>query len=384
MTAAIAHPGTSALARDVARRRDLLDRELERLRIDAAVIAGETNVTYLSGYVTASWANRARPLLLVVRRGMRPVIVLSAGEAARAIADGVDVEASPYEAPVTVDGQLEFMEAASRVARAVLGGARVSRLGLELSSHFLPCLSPRALDDVARVASEVVDIAPLLWRIRARKSAFEIEHLRRSATVLGDAFGSFAATAAPGMTERELHRAFAAAAFAAGADRVGYTSVIAGIEDGALGGASDRRWEAGRLLLVDAGVVVHGYWADFCRIYAAGEASAQQRQAYGAVVAATGAMKRAVRAGATAGAVASAGGSGFYGRVGHGLGLDITEPPSLHVDEKTVLEEGMTLCLEPNVGTAAGYVAAEEEVVVEADGWTLLSPPFPNELEVIT
>ena len=74
----------------------------------------------------------------------------------------------------------------------------------------------------------------------------------------------------------------------------------------------------------------------------------------------------------------------LYGRSGHGIGLDYTEPPSVHVDEVALAEPGMVLCLEPNRCIAGvGNLTAEEEVVITETGARLLSPPFPTELRVL-
>jgi Xaa-Pro aminopeptidase len=73
-----------------------------------------------------------------------------------------------------------------------------------------------------------------------------------------------------------------------------------------------------------------------------------------------------------------------YSRAGHGLGVDMTESPSLTVHDETPLEPGMVLCLEPNGHwPRAGWLCAEEEVVVTADGHELLSPVFPSELAAL-
>jgi Xaa-Pro aminopeptidase len=72
----------------------------------------------------------------------------------------------------------------------------------------------------------------------------------------------------------------------------------------------------------------------------------------------------------------------FAARLGHGLGLDLTEPPSLSVDEETVLEPGMALTIEPGVLTPEGWCHLEENVVVRDAGCEFLSARMPRELPV--
>jgi Xaa-Pro aminopeptidase len=74
----------------------------------------------------------------------------------------------------------------------------------------------------------------------------------------------------------------------------------------------------------------------------------------------------------------------IYARVGHGLGLEMPEPPSLSPLDATPLREGEVICIEPNTHLdGVGWLVSEEEVVVTAEGNELLSPPFPQHLEVI-
>jgi Xaa-Pro aminopeptidase len=77
------------------------------------------------------------------------------------------------------------------------------------------------------------------------------------------------------------------------------------------------------------------------------------------------------------------------GRMGHGLGLDITEPPSIAPDDKTVLEVGMVLTIEPSLvlppGTGAGrrLMVHEENIVVTEQGCRLLTRRAAPELPVV-
>ena len=77
------------------------------------------------------------------------------------------------------------------------------------------------------------------------------------------------------------------------------------------------------------------------------------------------------------------------GRMGHGLGLDVTEPPSIAPGDETRLEEGMVITLEPSAvlpgagGMAQRLMVHEEDLVVTRSGWELLSRRAPSALPVI-
>jgi Xaa-Pro dipeptidase len=386
---------TDELAADVRARRERFDAELERRGAQAAVIASPESFQYLTGYRSPTWAMKARPMALVVRPGEQALALVNAAEAERVAEAAIAVEPVAYRQPsvVVADGgvELEFMASVADQLVGLLGGLGVRRVGLELESHVVPRLSAAALDRL-RGAAEPVDVSRALWTLRLRKSDYEVALLRRAADALAATYDAFAAEARPGQSERELRRLFVACAARAGAEETGYVLVVAGVGGAILGAATERVWEPGELLLVDSGVSVEGYWADYSRLFAAGAATADQERAYRRVVEAVEAARAAAAPGRTAasvaGAIAAALGipeSDTFGRMGHGLGLDLTEPPSLHPDDPTVLERGMTLCLEPNaVFPGVGSVVAEETVVLREGGVDLLSPPFPASLAVVT
>ena len=58
--------------------------------------------------------------------------------------------------------------------------------------------------------------------------------------------------------------------------------------------------------------------------------------------------------------------TGRLGRIGHGTGLDLTEPPSINLEDPTVMEVGMALNVEPNFVTEEGNFILEEDIVVTA------------------
>jgi len=381
---------------EVGRRREALADALREARVDAAVVATEPNFTYLSGYATPSWAMRARPLMLVVTAAGDGTAVISDAEAERLreIVPGIAV--APFSEPVAVpiggEPVLDFVAAAVHRLVDVLTHGRPARVAIERAAPFGPGLTEAAVNALsARLGVELVDIAPLLWPLRRQKSNAELNCLRAAASILDNAYLRFGARVGPGMTERELYAELATAAAGEGADRLGYGVIVGGAMRPLLGPPGDRAWDAGDVLMVDAGVVRDGYWADYSRHFAAVEPPAATRVAYARIVDALAAGRAACLPGASAADVAAAitgelprHRDGAFGRVGHGVGLDLTEPPSLHRGERVELLPGMTLCLEPVAAfDGVGRLVGEEMVAVTEQGCELLSPPFPAELEVI-
>jgi Xaa-Pro aminopeptidase len=285
---------------------------------------------------------------------------------------------------------MEFASVAVSAASRILRTAAGKPVAFELGSQLLPGLAPNALQALQASASAIADISPLIRRLRQRKSDWEIERIRRAARALEAAHGRFAAEAEVGMSEREFFKLFLRCAAMSGADWIGYLVVVVGLDGALLGGPTDRRLVPNEMLLVDAGLLVEGYWADISRICVAGEPTNMQVAAYRRIVNAAAVARDSVSPGRTLGEVARgvqrelAGGAAGFGRVGHGIGLELTEPPSLHPADPTVLEPGMTLCIEPNSAIAGvGNIVAEEIVGVTPTGCELLSARAPQDLVVI-
>lgn len=382
---------------DAGRRRAAFQEALEPAGARCAVVTSPSNFAYLTGYQTPSWANVARPIALVVPADGTPCAVISEGEADRIAAWDPGLEVRGYTEP---SGSLDEPTGPGYAAAAVdliaaahpqAEGSTGGSVAIELSGPSLPGLPPAAVDALAeRLSAALVDLDALIWPLRMLKTPFELQALRESAAALGRAFERFAGRIAPGMSERRLAAEFAVAAAEEEGCELSYVVVVAGAVRPALGPPTDRVWQPQELLTVDAGMVSGGYWADFCRHYAAVGSSPAQEDAYAGLVGALRAGRGSIAAGGTVAELADsvAGalrmGTGGFGRLGHGIGLDIAEPPSLHSADPNALRDGMALCVEPSARVeGVGHLVAEEMVAVGGDGAELLSPPFPDELEVI-
>ncbi|MBV9358639.1 MAG: aminopeptidase P family protein, partial [Chloroflexi bacterium] len=138
---------------------------------------------------------------------------------------------------------------------------------------------------------------------------------------------------------------------------------------------------------MDAGCTVGGYWSDYSRAAVVGPPSAAQREAQALVHEATMAGVRLIRPGVPIGEIAAAceqrlahfpfritsSISGLAGRVGHGIGLDATEPPHVSASNHAPLTVGMVISVEPGVATEDGLFHVEENVAVLEDGYEILS-----------
>jgi Xaa-Pro aminopeptidase len=256
----------------------------------------------------------------------------------------------------------------------------------------MPLAAYRRLTE-AVAPRRLVDAGALVSDARAVKSAAETARIRAAARAAGAAFARLPRLAAPGRTVAETGRAVEAAALMAGADWVGYCAAVAGPGGypDVIAPGGDAPLAPGDVLIVDLGVVVEGYFCDFARNLAIGPPSAAARDGHAALHGAVAAGLAAARPGATAAdlhaamaaALRAAGHRPAGGRFGHGIGLSLTEPPSLMPGDRTVLREGMVLALEPAIELGPGrFMVAEENVVLRESGAVLLTDPADASLMV--
>ena len=256
------------------------------------------------------------------------------------------------------------------------------------------------LADYADVAARIaprrfVDGTAAVQRVREIKSEAEIDRIRAACGVADRAFARVGEYAAAGVPLERVFRDFQRVLLEEGADWVAYTAGGAG--PGGYGDvispAGSRPLQAGDVLMLDTGAVRDGYFCDFDRNWAIGPADDTAKRAYGALYAATGAVLRDLRPGMLARDVhgqfirelAARGTVPGGGRLGHGLGITLTEWPSFTAHDTTVLRAGMVLTLEPGVEIAPGVIQVHEEnIVLRADGAELLSARAPEALPELT
>jgi Xaa-Pro aminopeptidase len=146
-------------------------------------------------------------------------------------------------------------------------------------------------------------------------------------------------------------------------------------------------------MIIDTGITFDGYFCDFDRNWAIGHADDASRRAYDTLYRATDAGLAAAVPGATSAdlframrdvIVAEGYECGNVGRLGHGLGMQLTEWPSHAPHDETVLEPGMVLTLEPGLAIGPGRTMVHEEnLVIGTDGAELLTRRAPPELPII-
>ncbi len=222
------------------------------------------------------------------------------------------------------------------------------------------------------------DSAQAFRKVRMVKTAGEIDRLRRAQAACEAGIRAVAAMARSGVTEREMVAAYATSVIRAGG-RPTFTLIRTG-RNAALGQlpADDTRLQKGDHVWFDVGARVDGYQADLARILALGEPSKKLRDYYGAALRGEEHAFAVTRPGITAARVfqetvdtVRAAGIPHYRRhhVGHGIGVEVYDPPVLNPSTHTPIEAGMVINVEtPYYELGWGAVHVEDPYVVGADG----------------
>lgn len=360
-------------------------------RLDALLLTTPPNIRYVTGFDSQFWESPTRPWFVVVPLDGPPIAVIpdiGAPEMARTWV--ADIRSWP--APVPED------DGVSLLAAAIEGvGGRFGRVGAELGREMtlrMPVLDFLALRERLR-GIEVVDGTPAIWEARMVKTAAEIACIHHICRIASDAYEALPPKLEIGMTEREAARRLRIDIAERGADATPFLPAISGPGGVAqiVCGPGDRALQDGDILFFDTGSTFAGYFCDFDRNYAIGRASDEVRRAHEAVWDATEAGIAAAVPGATtddvwramARVLEAAGSVGNnVGRLGHGVGLQLTEPPSNRPGDGTVIREDMVLTIEPGMEYAPGrMIVHEENVAITANGAELLTTRAPRELPVI-
>ena len=234
-------------------------------------------------------------------------------------------------------------------------------------------------------ASMFTDASGIIWSQRIIKSADEIECHRRACQATGYAHDKTFYSIEAGMTEREISMLAQQCMLEGGAEYPGFVIITSGEGNYERISAisSDRRIQKGDLLWLDLGAVYNGYWSDFCRAGVVGPISDERNKMQDDIYDATDEAASIMRPGTPIRDVAYACGkalekrgySATYdcGRMGHGMGLMSTEPPSVTVRDEGILKPGMIINLEPGILVDSGVFCIEENYVITEDGYERLS-----------
>ncbi|MBT3436091.1 MAG: aminopeptidase P family protein [Oceanospirillaceae bacterium] len=363
-------------------------------QLDAVLLTTETNVRYFSGYFTQFWQSPTRPWFLILPATGKPIAVIpTIGVVGMSSTWVDDVRTWPSPFPAD-DGVSLLNQTLAELPK------RFGRLGMTLGRETHLRMPQNQVQSLyASSGFELVDVSREVLHLRSIKSTAEIDRAAHVCSIASKAFAQLPGFARVGMTEREVVAEFRMELLRQGADHSPFIVSSSGADgyDDIIMGPTDRVIETGDLLIIDTGTVWQGYFCDFDRNWSFGDCSQASKDAYSTVYDATEAGFAAAKPGNSTSdlyramwPIMHAGGAlgNDVGRLGHGLGSDLTEWPSNTATDDTVLEVGMVMTLEPGMSYANGngevkQMVHEENIVITEDGAQWLSTRAAAQLPIL-
>jgi Xaa-Pro aminopeptidase len=352
-------------------RRGAVSGGLAARKLDAMLVSFGANLRYLSGFTGSNGA-----LLILPGRSILftdPRYTIQAGQESTC---QVRIAKGPL-----------LMDLVAAIRR--LGLKRIGYEPAHMTCDFFEALRSRL-----PVRASLEEAGGWIEELRMLKSGEEIARIRRSVETNSRAFEQVTARVRAGMKEQDLAAELEHRMRRLGAEKPSFETIVAGGERSALPHAQPTaaRLQPGGLVVVDMGAIQDGYCSDMTRMLFIGTPDAKVKRTYRAVLEAQLAAIDAVKAGARTTRVDAAArnvlkGYGldraFVHSTGHGLGLEIHEGPRIGHKDKSKLQAGMAITIEPGVYLEGfGGIRIEDTVIVTDRGCDVLTPTS-KELRVI-
>jgi Xaa-Pro aminopeptidase len=335
---------------------------------DALLVTHLPNVRYLCGF-----SGTAGALLLIAgARGHKAVFYT----------DGRYDQQAHEEvqgARVVIGKRAAFGEACEGAQKASVGV-----LGFE--AEHLAYAAYKQLAQAVRGKTRLKPAAGLIESLRVIKDQGEISQIRAAVVLGASLFQTALSVIKPGVSENQIAGELELQARRAGAEKMSFDTIVAAGARSALphGRASAQAVPAEGFIILDYGVILGGYCSDMTRTVHAGPVSKRRRSMYNAVREAQLASIAAVGPGVEAGEVDRAGrellkkaglDAFFTHSTGHGVGIEVHEPPRVARGQTQKLLPGMVITIEPGIYIPEeGGVRIEDMVLVTETGHEVLTP----------
>ncbi len=362
-------------------RLERLAKELKQKDFESIWITSKANVYYFSNYYTDP---HERIVGIFFDSKDVPVLLLPEMEKEDAVQAGFKGEFVTYNDEMDpILTLFTYLQQNNRVPHNLaIEKDHVTVNRLELLEKYFP-------------NTEVKDGSDILQNLRVIKDKKEYTLLKQAATLADLGVQKGIEAISEGITEMEIVAHLEYALKKEGVKEMSFsTTVLAGEKTASPHGIpGNRKIQKGDLVLFDLGVVFEGYCSDITRTVAYHSITDQQKEIYETVLRAELEAIEAAQIGTEAKKVDDAArtiianqgyGKYFTHRIGHGLGIDIHEFPSMNGSNTLKLQEGMCFTIEPGIYIPqVGGVRIEDDIFMTAKGPEVLTA-YPKELQILT
>lgn len=356
----------------------------------ALLLTTEPEIRYYTGFLTRFWESPTRPWFVIVPATGDPIAVIPSIGAHLMVQCWI-TDIRTWAAPDYEDDGIGLLVDTLSEIVPVSGAIGLAD---QMESHVrMPLADLRRLE-AALAPRRLVGDATITRRLRMVKSEAEIAKIHHAAGIANRAFDRVPEHVSAGLSLSDVFRRFQMLCLEEKADWVPYLAGAADVGGYAdvISPATDIPLAMGDVLMLDTGLVWDGYFCDFDRNYSVGTPAPHVAAAHARLIDATHAAAEIAKPGALISdlfhamnrVVNPSGDVMEAGRLGHGLGMQLTEWPSIIPQDHTVLVPGMVLTLEPSVTVRDGKILVHEENIVVREGEAeFLSVPQAHEMRVI-
>ena len=363
---------------------------MQQYKLDGLLLTTPQNIRYFTGYDSQFWESPTRPWFVVVPASGKPIgIVPEIGESEFKKTWLEDIKTWPSPRPE--DEGISILKSTIDDLKKTYG-----QIGAEFGKEMAIRMPVRDLFKLKEIVkTNIVDGSDAIWEMRMIKTNAEVERIKHICSIASDAYYDLPSKLNIGDTEREAVNKLKIDIINRGADNVPFMPGISG--KGGVSqivcGPSDKIIQNGDILFIDTGSTFDGYFCDFDRNFAFGSTTSEVEKVYEILWHATDAGINAAKPGASTfdifnamNKIISDGNTvgNNVGRLGHGLGLQLTEPPSHRPGDNTIIKENMVLTIEPGMEYANGkMIVHEENIIIRKDGAELITKRAPKEIPII-
>ena len=337
-------------------RTERLSKSLEDAGIDAYIVTREPNIFYFTGSISGG--------VLIISPDTKPLLLTSRLNLYVAQDNARDCDVEPYKKK---DKEEKIVERLNTIAPEKVG---FDELSLGEYNSFKSKFGEM----------ELKEKPDLVWAMRREKDASEKTFMKRAGVLADIGMEAIREFLVEGVREHEVAAAAAKAMRVEGADDISFPFIVASGPRSAYphAGVSERKIRRGDFVTIDMGATYKGYCSDITRTFIVGSPSEKQRTIYETVLEANETALPEIRAGAKGidvdriarDIITKAGyEAGFIHSLGHGVGLEVHEPPSLSQMSKDILNVGNIVSNEPGIYVKGlGGVRVEDTVLVTSSG----------------
>ena len=367
-----------------------IQKNLDRENIEAIIITSPSNFRYFSGLDSNFWESPTRPWFLVISK-KNPIKAIIPSIGITALEKTLIKDIEVWQSPNPND------EGVTLLKKTIKNFPKNSKIGFELAFESHLRMSIQDFINIQKELSDYkfVDVSKIIWGLRKIKSENEIENISQICSIASNVFDTFPEKIYTNITEKKATSIFKKELINNGADYIMYMACASGEGgyDQIITNPTEKKLNNGDILIIDTGSTLNGYFCDFDRNFGFGKINDISLDAYTKLWESIESTLEIIKPGISCAEIYSSlsknliakdGNDGSVGRMGHGLGLQLTEPPSIMRNDHTVIEKNMIITLEPSIELDKNKILVQEEnLLITENGYKLLSTRTPEKLPII-